>query len=308
MKGMMTVQFINFQDSQKRSRLVLLVTILVVIILAVPAYLWMRSSNSYLAQQSKSKMSPVIMVPGSSATKDRFNQLVNLLNKDTDRKHSLLKVQVNNNGQISYNGYIHRGDREPIIVVGFENNHDGYRNIKKQAQMFDQAFNQLAEQYHFNNFKAFGHSNGGLVWTYWLEHYYATISDRITIKRLMTLGTPFNFAEKSVYSPTQMFVDFVKDRNKIPKALNVVSIAGTESYDSDGLVPEESVQAGKYIYQKQVAHYTTMTVTGDEAQHSNLPQNKQIVRLIEEYLLDPNNPNPTNGAKNNPAANSGTNN
>jgi hypothetical protein len=40
-----------------------------------------------------------------------------------------------------------------------------------------------------------------------------------------------------------------------------------------------------------------MTVTGKDAQHSNLPQNKQIVRLIEEYLLDPNdngNPNSQN--------------
>ena len=34
-----------------------------------------------------------------------------------------------------------------------------------------------------------------------------------------------------------------------------------------------------------------MTVTGDEAQHSDLPQNKQIVKMIEEYLLDGRNPN-----------------
>ena len=71
----------------------------------------------------------------------------------------------------------------------------------------------------------------------------------------------------------------------------------TVTYTSDGLVPDGSVDAGKYIYQKQVAHYTSMTVTGKDAQHSNLPQNKQIVRLIEEYLLDPNdngNPNSQN--------------
>lgn len=302
------MRLIDEQNPKQRSRRALLVTVLVMIILAVPAYLWMRSSNAYLAQQSKSKMSPVIMVPGSSATKNRFNQLVNLLNKDTDRKHSLLKVQVNNNGKISYNGYIHRGDREPIIVIGFENNHDGYRNIKKQAKMLNEAFSQLTDQYHFNNFKAFGHSNGGLVWTYWLEHYADQYSDQITMKRLMTLGTPFNFAEKSVHSPTQMFVDFIKNRGKIPRDLNVISVAGTESYDSDGLVPEESVQAGKYIYQKQVAHYTTMTVTGDEAQHSNLPQNKQIVHLIEEYLLDPNSPNQANEVKNNQAGTTETNN
>ena len=274
--------------------------ILVLIVLAIPAYLWMRSSNAYLAQQSKSKMSPVIMVPGSSATKNRFNQLVELLNKDTDKKHSLMKIQVDNHYKVTTDGYIHRGDREPIIVIGFQNNHDGYENIKKQARMLDVAFDKLTNEYHFNNFKAFGHSNGGLIWTYWLEHYYSQYSDYIKIKRLMTLGTPFNFAEKSINSPTQMFTDFVKHRNKIPRSLNVVSIAGTENYDSDGLVPEESVQAGKYIYQNQVDHYTTMTVTGEDAQHSDLPQNKEIVRIIEQYLLDNKNlPAPVQGKKDN---------
>lgn len=273
-------------NPQKRSRLILSAIIVALILMAIPAFVWMRSSNAYLAQQSKSKMSPVIMVPGSSATKNRFNQLVNLLNKDTDKKHSLMKIQVNNHYKLTTEGYIHRGDREPIIVIGFQNNHDGYQNIKKQARMLDVAFDELTNQYHFNNFKAFGHSNGGLIWTYWLEHYYSQYSDSIKMKRLMTLGTPFNFAEKSINSPTQMFTDLVKHRKRIPHSLNVISVAGTESYDSDGLVPEESVQAGKYIYQKQVRHYTTMTVTGEDAQHSDLPQNKEIVRMIEQYLLD----------------------
>ncbi|KRL28743.1 hypothetical protein FD27_GL001524 [Limosilactobacillus frumenti DSM 13145] len=273
-------------NPRKRSRLILILIILALILLAAPAFVWMRSSNAYLAQQRKPKMSPVIMVPGSSATENRFNQLVNLLNKDTDKKHSLMKIQVGNNDKLSTTGYIHRGDREPIIVIGFKNNHDGYDNIKKQARMLNIAFESLTKQYHFNNFKAFGHSNGGLVWTYWLEKYYSQYSDSITVKRLMTLGTPFNFAEKSIQSPTQMFLDLEKNKKKIPSSLSVISVAGTESYDSDGLVPEESVQAGKYIYQKQVKHYTTMTVTGDDAQHSDLPQNKEIVRIIEQYLLD----------------------
>lgn len=273
-------------NPQRRSRLILSLMIVVLVLLAIPTFLWMRSSNAYLAQQSKSKMSPVIMVPGSSATKNHFNQLVNLLNKDTDKKHSLMKIQVDNRYRVTTEGYIHRGDREPIIVIGFQNNHDGYQNIKKQARMLDVAFDKLTNDYHFNNFKAFGHSNGGLIWTYWLEHYYSQYSDAIKIKRLMTLGTPFNFAEKSINSPTQMFTDLVKYRKRIPDTLNVISVAGTESYDSDGLVPEESVQAGKYIYQKQVNHYTTMTVTGANAQHSDLPQNKEIVRIIEQYLLD----------------------
>ncbi len=103
----------------------------------------------------------------------------------------------------------------------------------------------------------------------------------------MTVASPFNFEETSTKNKTQMFTDFVKHRDQIPSSLNVIAVVGNEdSYTSDGLVPANSVLAGKYIYQKRVKNYTSMTVTGEQAQHSNLPQNQQIVKLIEQYLLD----------------------
>ena len=40
----------------------------------------------------------------------------------------------------------------------------------------------------------------------------------------------------------------------------------------------------------------TMTVTGNDAQHSDLPQNQQIVSLIKEYILNQNGNRP--GSKN----------
>ena len=279
---------LKFMDpQQKRTWRFALAALLVIILLTIPAYFQMHSSNQLRAQRQRATMSPIIMIPGSSATKERFNRLVNLLNRDTHQKHSLLKVEVYNNGKITYSGKINKGDREPFIVVGFQNNHDGYDNIKKQATMFDAAFAQLSEEYQFNNFKAFGHSNGGLIWTRWIETYYDDYKDDIKLRVLMTVASPFNLAETSIKNKTQMFTDFVKYRTKIPRSLDVIAVVGNEdSYTSDGLVPADSVLAGKYIYQKRAHGYTSMTVTGEQAQHSNLPQNKQIVKLIEQYLMD----------------------
>ena len=262
-------------------------TAAILIILAIPTGLWMQKTNRLMAQRRKSLMSPVIMVPGSSATIDRFNELVDLLNKGTQKKHSLLKVKVSNSGTLSFSGTIRKDDNEPFIVVGFENNKDGYNNIKMQTKFFNKAFKQIEQQYKFNNFKAFGHSNGGLIWTDWLENYYSDYSSEITIRKLMTLGTPFNFNENNINHKTQMLSDFIANRKRIPKTLTVISVSGGENYESDGLVPENSVEAGKYIYQEQVAHYTTMTVTGSSAQHSSLPQNEQVVEIIKQYLLNP---------------------
>ena len=137
-----------------KNRLLLLGTFIFLIVLSIPTFFWIKSANHDLAERRKSQMSPVIMIPGSSATTERFNELVNLLNKDTLKKHSLLKIQVKKDGTLKYSGKINRNDNEPFIVVGFENNHDGYANIKKQAGWFDKAFAQLSQQYKFNNFKA----------------------------------------------------------------------------------------------------------------------------------------------------------
>ena len=82
-----------------------------------------------------------------------------------------------------------------------------------------------------------------------------------------------------------MLADFIKNRTALPESLKVYSLSGGKSYESDGIVPETSVAAGKFIFQKQVKSYTAMTVTGEKADHSDLPQNKQVIQAIREYLL-----------------------
>ena len=262
----------------------LLLFIYLIWALGVPALHWTKGNVKNMRTRYNSILSPVIMIPGSSATQNRFDDLVHILNSKGNKKHSLLKVKVYNNGRITYDGKIHPGDNEPIIVVGFQNNKDGYSNIKKQAYFFHLAFNQLSDKYKFNNFKAIGHSNGGLIYTRFFEKYFD--DDEVTCKKLMTIATPYNFSESSISHKTQMLADMIKDRQKIPEDMTVYSVAGTESYESDGRVPEGSVRADKYIYQNQVQHFTEITVTGSDAQHSDLPQNKQIVQMIQQYILD----------------------
>lgn len=248
---------------------------------------WSHQNTTELAKIHNSKLSPVIMIPGSSASVNRFDTLVDKLNKNNKHPHSLIKIRVTTDDKLHISGRLRRGDNEPVIVVGFENNHDGYDNIKKQAKWFNTAFKFLTRQYNFNNFKAIGHSNGGLIYTAFLENYYSEYSEQVKIKQLMTIGSPYNFNEKSVRHKTQMLSDFIDDRDKIPSSLSVYSVAGTETYNSDGLVPLGSVMAGKYIYQGQVKHFTSISVSGSDAQHSDLPQNDQIIDLINRYILDP---------------------
>ncbi len=91
----------------------------------------------------------------------------------------------------------------------------------------------------------------------------------------MTIGTPYNFTETNINNKSEMLADFIKGRKAIPTTLHMYS-AGTITYDSDELVPDASVSAGKYIYQNQAASYTEITVIWEDL-HSDLPTNDEVV-------------------------------
>ncbi|KRO18853.1 alpha beta hydrolase superfamily protein [Lacticaseibacillus saniviri JCM 17471 = DSM 24301] len=269
---------------KKYWRLILLavVSLSLLAVVMVPAIDWMTSNVKSAEVVHNSRMQPVILIPGSSASQERFNTLITMLNKQTTG-HSLLKITVQTDGTLKYSGQIARNDNEPYIVVAFENNKDGYANIKKQAKWFSIAFKQLAKTYQFNRFRGIGHSNGGLIYTLFLEKYFDPKD--VTLSRLMTIGTPYNLEESNIENRTQMLSDMISARKALPTNLTVYSIAGTENLDGDGTVPISSVEAGKYIFQNQVKHYTQITVSGDDASHSDLPQNQQIVSLISQYIV-----------------------
>lgn len=256
---------------------------IILILLGIPSYIWTRRNVTTLAGRYNSPMSPVIMIPGSSASANRFDDLVKTVNQRYGEHHSLLKMTVHPDDKITYSGSIRPNDNRPFIVVGFENNKDGYANIKKQAAWFNLAFNKLKQRYRFDNFNAFGHSNGGLIWTYFFENYFD--DSTIFVNQMLTVGTPYNFEEKNTSNRTQMLNDLIKKRDKIPEDLTYYSIAGTQLYTDDGIVPLGSVDAGKYVYEGHIKHYTLITLTGSKAQHSDMIDNDQFINIFHQYIV-----------------------
>ncbi|EFQ57474.1 alpha/beta hydrolase [Streptococcus downei] len=268
-----------------KKRIKWLYLILVGLVLIVMTFLGKSYINQMTAHKAKiynSQMIPTILVPGSDATQERFNDLIADLNS-REKNHSVLKLTVHKDDSISYSGKVNNKDRQPFIVIAFENNQDGYANIKKQAEWLDMTMTTLQEKYKFKRFNAIGHSNGGLNWTIFLEKYYD--ADDFDMQNLLTIGTPYNFEETNMSNKTQMLKDLMAAKDKIPASLSVYNLAGTESYDGDKIVPFASVETGKYIFQKTAKHYTQVTVSGDEAGHSDLPSNPEVIQYIAEKIL-----------------------
>ena len=261
----------------------LIAMLLFFIILGIPSYIWTRKNVTTLAGRYNSPMTPIIMIPGSSASANRFDDLVKTVNNKYGEHHSLLKLTVHTDDSITYSGKIRANDTQPFFVVGFQNNEDGYSNIKKQARWFNIAFNAIKKRYRFNSFNALGHSNGGLIWTMFLENDFN--DSNLNTNQLLTVGTPYNFEEKNTSNHTQMLNDLIKKRDKIPNNMTYYSIAGTQLYSDDGIVPLGSVDAGKYIYEGQAKHYTLITLTGKKAQHSDMIASNQFITIFHQYII-----------------------
>ncbi|CAJ1189441.1 hypothetical protein CPR19092_LGOLGGFK_01235 [Companilactobacillus paralimentarius] len=224
-------------------------------------------------------MSPIVMVPGSSAGENRFDYLISNLPREKNHfKHSVLKVKVDENGKMKFHGGILSIDNQPIVVVSFQNNRDGYRNINQQAKLLGKVMQSLQTKYGFTNFRALGHSNGGLIWTLAIEKYI-NIS-KMHLDCLMTIATPYNM------QGSKMLSELVHNRNKIPYNITIYSIAGAKNYSTDGLVKVDSVYSGKYIYQSQVRYFTEITLTGENTNHSDLPENRQVIGIVSNYLFN----------------------
>lgn len=247
-----------------------------------PTYHWMKQEITHERIQHRSQLYPLIFVPGSSATVNRFDGLFNKLTQATHQRHSVLKLTVLKTGQLQLSGKISSHDRQPFIVIGFQDNLDGTGPIRQQAKWFATAMTYLTHHYHFNRFSAIGHSNGGLILTLYLEN--SLNQNRLSIKRLLTIGTPYNL-EISTNEQTDLLKQLIARRKHLPRNLQVESIMGTVTYVNDGIVPEASVLAGKYIFQNEVSSYTVLNLTGKESQHSALPENRHLVNLIVHRFL-----------------------
>lgn len=249
----------------------------------LPGFWWRPHQEAVVRAQYRSELDPIILVPGSSATQNRFNALVKELNHETNTTHSLLRVEVMTDGTLKYSGTLAAGDDHPFIVVGFQDRHDGYANIVKQAKWFTIAFKKLQATYDFNHFSAMGHSNGGLVLTLFMENDLAATQTHAD--KLMTIAAPFNLEEADPDVDTPMFKLLEAGRQRLPKNLVVYSIAGSKTFTGDGIVPFDSVNRGKYLFQDQVKGFTQITVTGANANHADLPENQQIVGLMRQDIL-----------------------
>ena len=264
---------------------------LVVIVLALfsksPTFLIDPNDKKYQVLASELQTSiatPTIFIPGTNGTVSRFDGLLDKLSKAYDDL-SVQKITVQTDGTLKINGRLNTKSQHPVFVIAFEQADDGIDALVQQGKWLKIALDYLADRYEFSQYHCVGHSNGGLVMTEYLQNFYG--ENDPSLVSLMTLGTPYNDVELAANSDanhlliTNWLQHYLDKQEQLPANLQIVNVAGrTLSQDTDGIVPLNSVLAGKKLY-GFVDDYQEVIV---EATHSELPENTQVMKLIIQMM------------------------
>lgn len=229
---------------------------------------------------------PTIFVPGTNGTVDRFDGLFKTLGA-TD----ILKVTVQTDGTVTSTGNLKANTTHPIIVIGFEDSSDD--TLSSQGHWYQLALVYIQKYYSFTTYNYFGHSNGGLVITSYLENNQEATDPALA--KLITLGTPYNDTSDayneavtsftSIKDTSKLLTTYLKNTENIPAGIQMLNIAGeVEETASDGTVPVQSVFSGRLIYKEQVASYQELLIEGNKTGHSELVENEEVIQQLKDFF------------------------
>ena len=235
------------------------------------------------AQVNRPIATPLIMVPGTYGTQNRFDEMLATLKKTTPDL-SVEKITVHTDGTLKVTGKIKKSSQHPVFVIAFEEAKDGIEAISQQAQWFQQALHSILDFYDFETYNFVGHSNGGLVFTEYLENLQTT--DEPQVASMITLGTPYNDVveeENQNYQSAKVtewldhyLVSSIRQTN-----FEMINIAGSlNNQATDGTVPLASVQMGAQIFQNKTEYQEKIV----SASHSNLTENEEVLTLLSKVI------------------------
>lgn len=246
-----------------------------------------KPTKNTVEQKVNSTQVPLILIPGTNGDGDQFDNFMNMITKKIG-KRDILKINVKTDGTTEWTSSLTKKSIAPFIVISFSDSSE--KGVEKQAEWTDIAMKKAHQLYSFNSYNALGYSNGGLVWTIYLEKM--TQKSTSQMKNLITLGTPYNYLDSnanpypnsSSLTETDMLRRMINKKGKIPHSLRMISIAGNYKNNGDGVVPLTSALSSSKIYKNQAKSYDEKIFYGINARHGKLIENDQIIDYISNKI------------------------
>lgn len=206
--------------------------------------------------------------------------------------HTVIRANVSSGGKVSFNKTMAKSTKNPIIEVNLEDNRSGdVRYVKDVIVAFEQ-------KYHYKKINLVGHSMGNLMIANYIKENYNN-KNLPKINKIVSIAGHYNgylgeeIGKTATIKNTQTgepnklapgFKNLLSLRKTYPKNIEVLNIYGDkkDGSKSDGSVSVASAQSYKYLINGRAKSYREVEITGKNAQHSKLHENKEV----DKYLID----------------------
>ncbi|WP_290065552.1 alpha/beta hydrolase [Lactobacillus intestinalis] len=254
-----------------------------------------KNTNTKHVQNGSSSSIPTFFLHGWGSSVNAERHMVNAA-RNRGVTNDVVTAIVKRNGQVSLSGKISKNAKNPIIMVGYQDNRNG--NYRTDARYAYNAVKAVQRSYNFKKMNLVGHSMGNMDIIFMLL-YYGQNKNFPKVNRQVDIAGHFNGIrgmQSTAYAhvnkagrPSKMDSDYkqlMRLRQTYPKTASVMNIYGDlqDGTHSDKDVTIYSAKSLKYLVSPRAKHYEEHLIIGPGAQHSRLHENPEVDELLIKFL------------------------
>lgn len=239
---------------------------------------------------------PTLFIHGYGGTFYTFSRMLSRF-EEANYGEKLLTIEVESDGSISESGNWQDGSPNPFIQVIFA---DKNNNEWNQADWIKAVLVYLKTTYQIDEVNLVGHSMGGVSSLKYLVTY-GNEETQPVVKRFVALGSPFNdFVEGNENQTIKelhqngphvlsgRYNEYSVAIRQYPASTKMLNIVGDiqDGSKSDGTVSVNSGLSIGHLMESNNFDYREQVITGKYSFHTKLHENRQVDKLIAEFLWD----------------------
>src|SRR5699024_5841732 len=245
------------------------------------------------ASLTNTKTIPTFFFHGWASSANAETQMANAA-KMAGASNTIIQADVSKNATVKLNGTIPKNAKNPIIKVNLEDNQSGKTSYVKDV------ITAISNKYHYARINLVGHSMGNLQIANYINENYDN-KKLPKINKVVSIAGHYDgylgeeagqkakiknkkTGEPDIYS--DVFKQLLPLRKHYPRQIEVVNIYGNkeDGSNSDGSVSVASAQSYKYLINGRAKSYREVEIKGKNAQHSKLHENKEVDKLLIDFL------------------------
>nr|WP_245184824.1 alpha/beta hydrolase [Lactobacillus mulieris] len=270
---------------------------ILVIIIGLGTFIGLRKNQPTKAALPKA--TATVFFHGWGSSKHAKEQMANYL---VSHKYasSIIVADVDYQGHVKYSGTLPAKTKNFIVEVNLQNNKsvspNGGMTYSQSSNYVADVLASLKKKWKINNVNLVAHSMGNLQVIYFIKNHagsskYPKINKLVAIaghyNGIIGMDDPKDTSLNADGKPKMMndtYRDLLLLRNTFPSNIKVMNIYGNYKNQGDGSVNNNSSKSLRYLVQNRAKSYEEHEIRGYGAQHSRLHENKEVDRLLLQFL------------------------